>query len=75
MNPDIIKKNVKKLKINIKKYPIKKIVTGFNVELEHGTKAGKFNITNNSPTKTLKITMAHLVENKNYYEILKKANL
>ena len=75
MNTNIVKKTAKKLHINTNKYPIKTLVAGFAVELEHGKKAGKYNITNNSPTKTLKIAMAHLTERKDYYKILKKTNL
>jgi hypothetical protein len=76
MNVNTVKKTAKHLHINVNKYPIRTLVAGFNVELtEHGKKAGKYNVTNSSPTKTLKIAMGHLTENKNYYKLLKKAKL
>jgi hypothetical protein len=75
MNIDTVKKTAKKLNINTIKYPIKTLLSGYKVELEHGKKAGKYNVTNNSPTKTLKITMAHLTERPDYYKKLNKAKL
>jgi hypothetical protein len=75
MNTTKIKNISKKLKIDNTKYPIKTLVAGFRIEKEHGTKAGKYNVTNDNPTMTLKIAMAHLTENPNYYKILKKNKL
>lgn len=40
---------------------------GMNVELEHGTKAGKYNLTNDDPEATGKIAMAHIMEIPDYY--------
>jgi hypothetical protein len=75
MNIDTVKRTAKKLNINTIKYPIKTLLSGYKIELEHGTKAGKYNTTNNSPTKTLKTVMAHLTEHTDYYKILKKVKI
>jgi hypothetical protein len=75
MNTTKIKNISKKLKINNTKYPIKTLIAGFSTEKEHGKKAGKYNVTNDNAVMTLKIAMAHLTENPNYYKILKKAKL
>jgi hypothetical protein len=39
---------------------------GLNIELEHGTRSPATNITNNDPTMTAKITLAHLNEIPDY---------
>lgn len=61
-----------KAKIDISKYDINQIKMGMKVELEHGFKAGKFDVTNDDPIKTLKIALAHLNEDPKYYTKLKK---
>ncbi len=45
---------------------------GLNVELEHGSKDAKTNITNSDPILTGKIALAHLKELPDYYTRLKK---
>lgn len=40
---------------------------GLEVELEHGTKYPKANVTNNHPVLTGKIVIAHLKETLDYY--------
>jgi len=42
------------------------------VELEHGKKSKKTDVTHNDPLKTAKIVLAHLNEKKDYYTRLKK---
>lgn len=43
-----------------------------NVELEHGTKYKKTNVTNNDLISTGKIALAHLLEYPDYYQRLEK---
>ncbi len=43
-----------------------------NVELEHGSKAGEWNLTNNDAVATAKIALAHLDEIPDYYTRLKR---
>jgi hypothetical protein len=59
------------LKIDWNKYDIDELSRGINVELEHGTK-GDWNITQDDPTLTIKIALAHLDEIPNYYTLLDK---
>jgi len=60
------------LNVNWDTVCIKQFTMGLNVELEHGTKAGEYNVTNDDPIKTAKIALAHLAEKHNYYDLLKK---
>lgn len=59
--------NFSKEKFDLNQYWI-----GINVELEHGTKFPKTNVTNNDPILTGKIALAHLLEFPDYYDRLKK---
>lgn len=43
-------------------------VEGLRVELEHGTRFGDANVTNNHPLLTGRIVLAHLYESMDYYE-------
>lgn len=54
------------------KFTLDEFTLGINVELEHGTKFIKSNITNNDPILTGKIAYAHLLEFPDYYTRLKK---
>ena len=54
------------------KYDRTEFWLGLNVELEHGPKAGPWNITNNDPIMTAKIALAHMDESPTYYKDLKK---
>ncbi|MDU2290296.1 DUF5661 family protein [uncultured Clostridium sp.] len=54
------------------KFDLNEFTMGINVELEHGTKFLKSNITNNDPILTGKIAYAHLLEFPDYYTRLKK---
>ncbi|WP_195987198.1 DUF5661 family protein [Clostridium sp. D53t1_180928_C8] len=54
------------------KFDLNEFTIGINVELEHGTKFLKSNITNNDPILTGKIAYAHLLEFPDYYTRLKK---
>jgi hypothetical protein len=61
-----------KLGINWKKYDIKQFEKGLKVELEHGKKHPKTDVTHDDPMKTGKIVLAHLNEKSNYYDLLEK---
>ena len=54
------------------KFNLNEFTMGVNVELEHGTKFPKANVTNNDPILTGKIAYAHLLEFSDYYTRLKK---
>lgn len=60
----------KGMKINLEQFR-----KGLEVELEHGTMFGKFNVTNNHPVLTGKIVMAHFMETLDYYKRLDVAEL
>ncbi len=69
--PLFIKRVADKSGIDISKYDIHQVAKGFKVELEHGSK-GNYNVTNDDPTETLKIALAHLDEDPYYYVKLDK---
>lgn len=56
--------------INVERLPVSLdgFVAGLRVELEHGTRFGDANITNNHPLLTGMIVLAHLHESMDYYE-------
>jgi hypothetical protein len=58
--------------IDWKKIPFDEFAMGINVELEHGLKDPKTNVTSNDETMTAKIALAHLNEFPDYYTRLKK---
>ena len=61
-----------KLDINWGQYSLFEFLQGYGVELEHGTKFPRWNVTNNDPIMTAKIVMAHLEELPDYYTRLHK---
>jgi len=71
---DDIKLAAKNLEISLDKYDMEQIKIGMTVELEHGSKNADKNldVTNDSPEKTLQITLAHLEEIPDYYTKLLK---
>ena len=69
----MIDDSAKKLKIDISKYNMDQVKAGIQVELEHGSKAGKkLDVTHDDLTKTLQIALAHLEEDPEYYVKLEK---
>lgn len=68
----LIKTLAKKLDIDISKFDMKELVMGMDVELEHGTKNIKTDVTGDDPEATFKIVMAHMHELPDYYTRLKK---
>ena len=55
------------LGIEFKNFSIKDLLTGLNIELEHGTRNPITNITNDDLIMTAKIALAHLMEYPDYY--------
>ncbi len=54
------------------KYDANEFYMGINVELEHGTIDPATNVTNDDPTMTAKIALAHLNELPSYYTLLEE---
>ncbi len=61
-----------RLDINWGQYSLFEFLQGYGVELEHGTRFPRWNITNDDPIMTAKIVMAHLEELPDYYTRLNK---
>ena len=57
------------------KIPLEVFRKGLEVELEHGTRFGDANVTNNHPILTGKIVIAHLKETMDYYERIEVAEM
>ena len=57
----------KKLGINFDNFSLDDLITGINIELEHGLQNPLTNVTNNELLPTMKIALAHLLEYPNYY--------
>ena len=55
------------LNINFDKFTPEELLTGINIELEHGKINSITNVTNNDLITTTKIALAHLNEFPNYY--------
>lgn len=55
--------------------PLEAFRKGLEVELEHGTRFGDANVTNNHPILTGKIVIAHLKETMDYYERIDVAEM
>jgi hypothetical protein len=68
----IIRKFCKEYGIDTNVLPIETIQKGMKAELEHGTKAGVFDVTHDDMLKTFKISIQHLKEGINYYTELDK---
>lgn len=58
---------INQLNIKLDKFSIKDLMTGYKIELEHGTINPGTNVTNNDKLITLKIALAHLNEYPDYY--------
>jgi len=55
------------LEIDWSQYSMLEFIVGYVIELEHGTKYPRWNITNDDPIMTAKIALAHLEELPDYY--------
>ena len=60
------------LGIDWSKWDVEQFRRGMDVELEHGTEDPHTNVTNDDPTMTGKIALAHLNEFPDYYTRLDK---
>ena len=56
-----------KLNIKFDKFTKEELLTGMNIELEHGTINPETNVTNDNLILTTKIALAHVNEFPNYY--------
>ena len=59
------------LGIDFRKIKLSDFIYGINVEREHGNINKLTNVTDNDLLMTAKITLAHLIESKLYYQELK----
>lgn len=66
------KKIGKALGIDWKNFDVEQFRMGLDVELEHGLRDPKTNVTNDDPIMIGKIALAHLNEFSDYYTRLKK---
>lgn len=57
----------KTLGVKFDQFTVDDLITGVNIELEHGTQNPQTNVTNNDLILTMKIALAHLNEFPNYY--------
>ena len=64
---DEILKTAQVLGVTFDKFTIDDLITGVNIELEHGTINYITNVTNDDLVLTMKIALAHLNEFPNYY--------
>lgn len=71
-SPDEAKQIGEKLGIDWSKFDIDQFRRGMEVELEHGTRDPKTNVTDDDPLTTGKIALAHLNEFADYYDRLDK---
>ena len=62
-----ILKTAQVLGVTFDKFKIDDLITGVNIELEHGTINYITNVTNDDLVLTMKIALAHLNEFPNYY--------
>jgi len=60
------------LDFNTSKFDLNQFWMGVNIELEHGTRDTKTDVTDDDPTITGKIALAHLNEFPDYYDRLEK---
>ena len=69
-----INKLAKKIKVDISNFEMKVLIDGMGVEQEH-MQSKKLDVIQGDESKILKIALAHLEEDKNYYKKLKKIEL
>ena len=60
------------LKIDWEEIDIEQFTKGMNVELEHGSRDPRTNVTDNDPILTGKIALAHILELDDYYDRLEE---
>lgn len=67
---DQAKKLGEELDIDWSKFDVEQFRMGLDVELEHGTVDPQTNVSNDDPSTTAKIALAHLKEFPDYYNRL-----
>jgi hypothetical protein len=65
-----LRKIANELNIDLRKLSLSTLRKGVKVELEHGKKSPKTNVTSDNLKTTVKIVLAHVMEYKDYYERL-----
>ena len=55
------------LKVKFDKFSLQDLITGINIETEHGTVNPLTNVTSDNLILTMKIALAHLYEFPDYY--------
>ena len=75
ISEDLAKETGEKLDIKWDKFNVDQFCRGMNVELEHGTRDPKTNVTDDDPLATGKIALAHLNEFPDYYDRLDKMEI
>ena len=70
--PEKAKEIGEALGVDWTKFDVEQFRIGMDVELEHGTRDPKINVTDDDPLKTGKIALAHLNEFPDYYTRLLK---
>ena len=63
-----VDKVAEELNLTFDKFTKEELLTGMNIELEHGTKFPETNVTDDDLIMTAKIALAHLNEYSNYYD-------
>ena len=66
-NEEKILNEAKNLGITFDNFTIDDLLTGINIELEHGKINPLTNVTNDDLVLTMKIALAHLLEYPDYY--------
>lgn len=64
---DDVYKLIKKYNVKFDNFSLDDLITGINIEKEHGTVNPITNVTNDNLEMTFKIALAHLYEFPNYY--------
>lgn len=70
--PEQAKKIGEQIGIKWDRFDVEQLRRGMDVELEHGQRDTRTNVTNDDPLVTGKIAWAHLNEFPDYYERLEK---
>jgi len=66
-NKNQILEAAKMLNVTFENFSLEDLITGVNIELEHGTISKTTNVTNDNLILTMKIALAHLYEFPDYY--------
>lgn len=64
---EVAKEIGERLGIDWSRFDVEQFRMGMDIELEHGTRDPKTNVTNDDPLTTGKIALAHLNEFPDYY--------